>query len=107
MQLKQLTIKLVNLDKNSFTLFETLISIVLLLVVIVGFNKYSYYDNFDKEYMLLNEIENSFNTNTYDKNFHIQYKDIKIIKNKIEEEVISIKVLKYEDGKIKLVKYKL
>lgn len=99
--------KLVNLDKNSFTLFETLISIVLLLVVIVGFNKYSYYDNFDHEYMLLNEIENSFNTNTYNKNFQMQNTNIKIIVNETEEEIISIKVQKYEDEKIKIVKYKL
>lgn len=100
-------IKLVNLDKNSFTLFETLISIVLLLVVIVGFNKYSYYDNFDEEYMLLNNIENSFNTKTYTNNFSLFSKNIKITKNSTEKEIISVKVHKYEDEKIKLIKYQL
>ncbi|WP_072681391.1 hypothetical protein [Arcobacter sp. LA11] len=95
------------MDKNSFTLFETLISIILLLVVIVGFNKYAYYDNFDKEFMLLNEIENSFNIETYDENFSILSKNIKIIINDSEEKTIPIKIYKYENEKIKLIKYKL
>jgi len=100
-------IKHLNLEKNSFTLFETLISIILLLVIIVGFNKYSYYDNFDEEFMLLNKIENSFNIETYDKNFSTFSKNIKIIKNSTEEEIISVKVQKYENEKIRLIKYKL
>lgn len=95
------------MDKNSFTLFETLISIILLLVVIVSFNKYSYYDNFDEEYMKLNKIENSFNTKNYDNNFSISSKDIKIIKNDIEEEIVSIKVRQYKDEKIKIFEYEL
>ena len=107
MQFQQHMIKHMSLDKSSFTLFETLISIILLLVIIVGFNRYSYYDNFDEEFMLLNEIENSFNIQTYNKNFSTFHKNIKIIKNNTEEELISVKVYKYKNEKIKLVKYKL
>lgn len=93
--------------KNSFTLFETLISIVLLSIVIVGFSKNSYYDNFDEEYMLLNEIENSFETNTYNSFFSNNNKNIKIIKNDTEEESITIKEIKYNDEKIELIRYEL
>lgn len=96
-----------SLAKNSFTLFETLISIVILLIVIVGFNKYTYYDNFDEEYMLLNNIENSFNTENYTKNFTTKQKSITIIKNDIDEEIVLMKVLEYQDEKIRLFKYEL
>lgn len=99
--------KLVSLVKNSFTLFETIISIVLLSIIIVGFTKNSYYDNFDKEFILLNQIDNSFTTKNYNKNFSTSFKNIKIIKNDIEEKIIKIKYIKYEDENIKLIKYEL
>lgn len=95
------------MEKNSFTLFETLISIVLLSVVIVGFSQDSYYDNFDEEYMLLNKIENSFTAKVYGKNFTNTLTNIKIIKNDAEEDIISVKKINYEDNKIKLVKYEI
>lgn len=93
--------------KTSFTIFETLLSIVLLLIIIVGFNKYTYYDNFDKEFILLNKIENSFNIKSYDNNFSRYSSNIKVIKNDVQEEIITINVRKYEDEKIKLIKYEL
>jgi len=93
------------LDKNSFTLFETLISIFILSIIIVGFSKNTNYDNFDKEYMLLNEIENSFNIKNYNSNFTKSQKTIKIIKNDIEEENLLVNQILYHDDKIKLLKY--
>lgn len=95
------------LVKNSFTLFETLISIVLLSIVIVGFSKNSYYDSFDEEYMLLNKIENFFETKNYNSNFQITKKNLKIIKNDLEENSILLKEIKYKDKKIELIKYEL
>ena len=95
------------MDKNSFTLFETLISIILLSVVIVGFSKYSYYENFDEEYMILNEVENSFTTKVYSSNFSNSTKNIKVIKNNIEEDIVFIKKITYKDEKIELFKYEL
>jgi len=95
------------LGKNSFTLFETLISIFLLSIIIVGFSQNSYYDNFDEEYMLLNKIENAFTIKSYDKNFTNSFQNIKIIKNNTQEESISVKIISYEDKKIKLIKYEM
>ncbi len=95
------------MDKNSFTLFETLISIFLLSIIIVGFSKSSNYDNFDEEYMLLNEIENSFNIKNYNSNFSKSTKTIKIIKNGTEEETLLVNQIAYENKKIKLKKYEI
>jgi len=95
------------LGKNSFTLFETLISIFLLSIIIVGFSQNSYYDNFDEEYMLLNKIENAFTIKAYDKNFTNSFQNIKIIKNSTQEESISVRTISYEDKKIKLIKYEM
>jgi len=77
------------------------------MIIIVEFSHNSYYDNFDKEYMLLNNLENSFNTNTYNKNFSSTNTTIKIIKNDIQEDFISVKEINYEDNNIKLTKYEM
>ena len=95
------------MDKNSFTLFETLISIVLLSIIIVGFSKNSYYDNFDEEYMLLNKIDNAFNSNYFNENFSTTSQNIKIIKNNTEEEILLVKKISYKNEKIKIFKYEL
>lgn len=42
--------KLVKSGKNSFTLLETLVSVFILSIIIVGFSKASFYDNFDEVY---------------------------------------------------------
>ena len=62
----KLITKLVNLQKNSFTLIETLISITILSVVVTIFNKISH-DNLreDISYNLLNDLENIFATKSY------------------------------------------
>lgn len=93
--------------KNSFTILETLISIVLLSIVIVGFSKNSYYENFNEEYMLLNKIENSFKTKHYDSFYSKNSKKIIVIKNDSSKEELLINEIKYNNGKIKLVKYEL
>jgi amino acid permease len=99
--------KHLKLEKRSFTLLETLISTILLSVIIVGFSQYSYYDNFEEEFILLNKIENSFNTKIYNQNFTKTSKNITIIKNNSDEKSISVKVLTYKNEKIELFKYEL
>lgn len=95
------------MEKNSFTLFETLISIFILSIVIVGFSKISSYDNFDEEYMTLNKIENSFNSKNYSTNFSTSNETIRIIKNDSNTENLSVKKTIYSDEKIVLIKYEL
>lgn len=95
------------LEKNSFSLIETLLSIVLLSIVIVGFSRYSYYDNFDNEFNILNNIENSFNTKNYTSDFQKNSKTIKILINETEEKNLNIKQIKYKTEKIELVKYEI
>lgn len=95
------------MEKNSFTLFETLFSIFILSIIIVGFAKSSNYDSFDEEFMLLNDIENSFNTDIYNSNFSSSQKTIEITKNETSKESIVVKQITYKDKSIKLIKYKL
>ncbi len=99
--------KQLKLEKNSFSLIETLFSIVLLSIVIVGFSKYSYYDNFDREFNKLNDIDNSFNTKNYNSNFQTNPKTIQIIINDTEEKSININQISYKDERIELVKYEI
>lgn len=93
--------------KNSFTIFEVLISTLLLSFVIVGFSQNSYYENFDEEYQLLNNLENSFNTNSYDSNFKKNTSNLKIIKNDLEEETLLVNKIEYKDEKVHLIKYEI
>jgi hypothetical protein len=99
--------KLANLDKNSFSLLELIISIFILSIVIIGFARHSYYDSFDKEYMSLNNIENSFTTKNYSTNFSINNTSIKIIKNDSDIQIINLKKVTYENDKISIFKYEL
>ncbi len=99
--------KLANLDKNSFSLLELIISIFILSIIIIGFSRHSYYDNFDKEYMSLNNIENSFATKNYSINFSTNNTSIKIIKNDLDVQIINLKKVKYDDEKISVFKYEL
>ncbi|MCP4970401.1 MAG: hypothetical protein GY932_07400 [Arcobacter sp.] len=95
------------MEKNSFTILETLISCILLSVIIIGFSKYSFYDNFDKEFILLNKIDNSFNTKSYNKDFTKKFQKISIIQNNSQEKDLLIKTIIYNDNRIKLFKYEL
>lgn len=99
--------KLVKSAKSSFTLLETLFSVFLLSIIIVGFSKASFYDNFDKEYMLLNDIENTFTSSSYGLNFSTKSQQITIIKNDTQIEKITVKKIEYKDEKIRLYKYEL
>lgn len=99
--------KLVKSAKSSFTLLETLLSIFLLSIIIVGFAKISPYDNFDKEFLTLNEVENSFNTSSYNSSFTTKNEKIILKINNVEEKEINVKKVEYFDDSIKVFKYEL
>ncbi|RXK02776.1 hypothetical protein [Halarcobacter bivalviorum] len=99
--------KLAKSGKNSFTLLETIISILLLSIIISGFSNISSYDNFDEEFMLLNKIENSFNLSSYDSTYIKSNQKLTLKINNIEEKDINIKKIEYSDEKIRLFKYEL
>ncbi|MGB5793127.1 hypothetical protein [Poseidonibacter sp.] len=93
------------MEKNSFTILETILSISVLSIVISGFSYATYYDSHTlKLYTKLNDLENDFNTNNYS-NMNSQIHNITIIKNNTIEENLLIKKIVYEDNDIKLYKY--
>ena len=97
--------KLLNLVKNSFTLFETLLSITILIIIISGFSNSSYYDekaiNNSK---ILNTIENKFTTNDFN-SFSTSSKKITITKNYTNKEEIIVKKHIFINDEMKIFKY--
>ncbi len=93
------------MQKNSFTLIETLVSITLLLIVIIGFKYSTYYDeNSSKNFILLNNLENLFDTKNYG-SFQNSAKTLQLIKNKEIIENITVTKYQFENQNIKLFKY--
>ncbi len=91
--------------KNSFSLFETILSITILSVVISGFSYATYYDTDSlKIYKKLNDLENDFDTKNYQKMI-IQSENITIIKNKIDKQSILVKKIVYKNNDLKIYKY--
>lgn len=91
--------------KNSFTLLETLVSITLLLVVVSGFSYSTYYDEKeDTNFMLLNELENKFDTKKYS-SFSKSNTTIQITKNKKTIENVTVSKYQFENNEIKIFKY--
>ena len=104
-QLKKLIIKLVNLQKNSFTLLETIISITILLVILAVFNKISHDNLFENNnYTLLNNLENDFDTKNY-LGFHKSSQTINITKNENLVENINVNMYFYKDENLRIFKY--
>lgn len=93
------------MQKNSFTLIETLVSITLLLIVIVGFKYSTYYDEASsKNFMLLNDLENMFDTKNYGI-FQKSTNTLQLIKNKETFEDIVVTKYQFENQDIKIFKY--
>lgn len=93
------------MEKNSFTLLETLISITLLTIIISGFAYSSYYDEQShKNFVLLNDLENKFNTQNY-KDFSKSSTQLQIIKNKETIENILVSKYQFQNDDIKIFKY--
>lgn len=100
-------IKQLKLGKSSFTLLETIVSLFILSIVIVGFSNFKNYDNLDEEFMSLNRIENSFTTNSYNENFNSKQISLTIIENETQKKSLSVNQITYEDEKIRVIKYEL
>ena len=93
------------MEKNSFTLFETLISITLLIVVVSGFLNSSYNDEKAlNTSALLNTLDNDFTLNNYS-TFTRSNKELTIIKNNNIQEYINVKKHSFENENIKIFKY--
>ncbi len=91
--------------KNSFTLIETLISITFLSIGISGFIYSSYHDEIDqKNFMLLNNLENSFDTKDY-KNFTKTNQTLQITQNQETTQNITVSKYQFENENIKIFKY--
>lgn len=91
--------------KNSFTLLETLISITFLLIVISGFKYSTYYDEENqKNYMILNNLENKFDIKDYS-DFTKSSQIIQITKNKNSTQNLTVSKYQFEDANIKIFKY--
>ena len=105
MQLKQRIKKPMNLVKNSFTLLETIVSITFLSIVISGFVYSTYYDNSSNEnFMLLNDLENKFDTKDYS-NFSKTNQNLQIIKNNQIVENLVVQKYLFENKNIRVFKY--
>ena len=91
--------------KNSFTLLETIVSITFLSIVISGFIYSTYHDETNHQnFMLLNDLENKFDTKDYS-NFSETNQNLQIIKNnQIVENLIVQKYL-FENENIRTFKY--
>ena len=76
------------MQKNSFTLFETIVSITLLAIVISGFIHSNTSNNNDVLFQKLNELENSFDIKDYSPFTKSNTKVTFIIDGNIEEEIL-------------------
>ncbi len=99
--------ELLKLGKNSFALFETLLSILILSIIIVSFSNIAYYDNFDKEFTLLNKLDNSFTKNNFDKNFNKSSKKLIIIENETLKKQKIVNQITFHNDLIFIKKYEL
>lgn len=98
-------IKHKSLQKNSFTLFETLLSITILIIVVSGFYNSTYSQkNSDKNFQILNKLENDFDTKDYSK-LSLTNENLQITINKSEIKNILVKKYEYLDENIKIYKY--
>ena len=90
--------------KSSITLFETIVSLLILMVIVGGFLKIPYNNYEDEEFFnSLNELENSFATKDY-RYFLKQEEFLKIIKDG-KEEIIKVDKYGFKNEKINVFKY--
>lgn len=94
------------MGKNSFTLFETILSLTILAVAVSIIYKIVYSNNFHKQFKLLNSYENSFTKNSYDSTFTKNSSKLTIYENKISKNIDVIKI-QTNDENIRLFKYEL
>lgn len=92
--------------KNSFTLFETILSLTILAIAVSLVYKLVYGNNFHKEFETLEKIENSFNSQNYNSSFIIENKKVMIYEND-QIKSILLKKISTTNEDIKVFKYEL
>ena len=92
-----------NLLKNSISLVETLISLIILSIVVSGFLNISSNNDRSEIFHTINNLENSFVSKNY-QNFNQTNSDIKIIRNGISQS-INVKKYHFDDENLKVFKY--
>jgi len=90
--------------KNSITLIETLISLIILSTIVTGFLKISYNSSENNLFNILNKIENDFTIKNYS-NFIQSQASVQIIKNENQIETLNIKKYEYFDNNIRVFIY--
>lgn len=90
--------------KNSFTIFEVILSVSILAIIISGFSNSTYYDNNDELFQLLNDLENKFDSKDYS-SLNLSNETITIIKNHNQNIDINVKKYQFIDDNIKVYKY--
>ena len=93
-----------SLEKNSFSIFETILSLSILSIITAGFLKITFDTKSDKKFQELNSLENSFTTNSY-KSFDSKNIDLEFIFNDSTVQTVKVKKYEYNTSKIKLFKY--
>lgn len=94
-----------NLLKSSISLLETLISLVILSTIAVGFSKITHNSSKNEtNFELLNIIENNFSKKDYS-NFQSFNSDLIVVKNLDNFETIQVKKYQFLNNNIKVFKY--
>lgn len=89
--------------KNSISLIETLVSLIILLTVVGGFLKISHSKSRNEAFHTLNELENSFNSKQY-QSLNYTNSDIKVTKNG-NSTYITVKKYYFDNQDLNVFRY--
>lgn len=97
--------KQLNYQKNSFILFETILSILILSIIISSFSKLTYNNSSHIRYKEILNIHNNFNERNYKDYFSQNNEEISIIINTSIEKTIFRKKILYKNKDLRLYTY--
>ncbi|MGJ0314570.1 hypothetical protein [Aliarcobacter cryaerophilus] len=92
------------MHKSSITLFETIVSLLILMLIVGGFLKIPYNTYEDEEiFNSLNELENSFATKDY--RYFLKQDEFLTITKDEKKEIIKVDKYSFKNEKINVFKY--
>ncbi|MCT7445443.1 hypothetical protein [Aliarcobacter cryaerophilus] len=92
------------MHKSSITLFETIVSLLILMIIVGGFLKIPYNSYEDEEiFNSLNELENSFATKDY--RYFLKQDEFLTITKDEKKEIIKVDKYSFKNEKINVFKY--
>ncbi|WNL34739.1 hypothetical protein QT384_08860 [Arcobacter cryaerophilus gv. pseudocryaerophilus] len=92
------------MHKSSITLFETIVSLLILMIIVGGFLKIPYNTYEDEEiFNSLNELENSFATKDY--RYFLKQDEFLTITKDEKKEIIKVDKYSFKNDKINVFKY--